>query len=498
MKRLLFVLSFIVIILWLMYPVDDKTSSKEKLSKTEIRWDWDLIEPININDFKFPKGFLWGVATSAHQVEGNCNCQWVDFERKHNLQSSGSACEHYSRYKEDIELMKYLGINAYRFSIEWSKVEPIQGYFNQDVIQHYHEVIDELLKNNILPVITLHHFTHPVWFENKGAFEKEENIKYFVRFCKKMFSEYSSKVSMWCTINEPGVYAFQGYLHGNFPPAKCDLQLMGIVSKNLILAHIEVFKALKTMKNGNRSKIGICHSITQFDPYHPGNKIEEFVTYYINHVFYDAMMQFFITGKFKFTAPKILQIILSNLDCSSPFSMLSCLKFNPDIDYSYENKEGKYVVTDILDFFGIQPYSHVLIDYTNTRADKNPSLRKGDILTDMPYCIYPESLYRAAIHASLIGVPIYITENGISDCTDNNRELYIRRYIYSMHKAIEDGCDIRGYFYWSLLDSFEWHMGYEQKFGLYEVDFNTQKRTLKNGAKIYRDIVQNYINQLHS
>jgi len=350
-------------------------------------------------------------------------------------------------------------------------------------------LIDHLISNDIIPVITLHHFTHPIWFEEKNSFEIEHNIKYFVRFAKKMFEEYSEKVSMWCTINEPGVYAFQGYLRGAFPPAKKDLQLCGIISKNLIIAHIDVYKALKSMKNGDKCQIGITHSITQYNAYHTGSrfnpvqKFEEFLSHYLNHLFYDAMMNFFITGKFEYKSPVVIQLLLTG-------TLPKRIQTYAEVKYEYPGESRKYNSKDILDFFGIQPYSNVLVDCTNTDPVKKPSLRKDDIATDMPYRICPESLYRAVHQASFIGVPIYVTENGIADAKDDRRELFIRRYLYALHKAINDGYDVRGYFYWSLLDNFEWDLGYGMKFGLYEVDFKTQKRKLRKGAEFYQKLVK--------
>ncbi|MDR3646331.1 MAG: glycoside hydrolase family 1 protein, partial [Candidatus Babeliales bacterium] len=477
----------------------------------EIRYDWKSIDskenPIKIDDLKFPKNFTWGVATSAHQVDGNCNCQWIPFENRKNwrgkqcIEQSGIACDHWNLYKDDTKLIKNLGVSSYRFSIEWSKIEPVEGEFDEDAIQHYHDMIDYLLANNIKPMITLHHFTHPIWFEDKQAFEHEENIEYFVRYCTKMFKEFSDKVHMWCTINEPGVYAFQGYIMAAFPPAKKSLQLAGIVNKHLILSHIAAYKAMKAMPNGDKSKIGITHSITIFDPENPNNAFETWLSNNINHTFYDAFLQFFVTGKFQFKAPKLLGLLLSGNPymmllkptTSAPFIKLE-LESNVEFDYS-EISDKPYDANDILDFFGVQPYSHVLVDITNLKAETEPTLREGGIKTDMPYSIYPEIMERAINVASYIGVPIIVTENGIADDKDDRRELYIRRHLYALSKVIEKGYDVRGYYYWSLMDNFEWAMGYGKKFGLYEVDFATQKRTLRTGGKYYKDFVE-YQNSL--
>jgi len=485
--------------------------SQENISKKEIRWDWNKIEPIELKDMKFPKNFMWGTATSGHQVDGNCNCQWINFENRKNwrgnqcIEQSGVACDHWNLYKKDIELIKNLGVKAYRFSIEWSKIEPYEGFFNQDAINHYHDMINALIANNLTPVITLHHFTHPQWFEDKGAFEKEENLKYFVRYCQQMFYEYSPKVPMWCTINEPGVYAFQGYVKCDFPPAKKSLELAGIVSKNLILAHIYAYKAMKSMPNGDKAQIGITHSITIFDPYHAGNSLEQWLADNLNHIFYDAMLQFFVTGKFCYKAPKIMGLFLAG----NPFMMLikptlSLIplktEFHSIVEFDYEAYTGqKYNSKDVLDFFGIQPYSHVLVDMTNTKAETHPSLREGDIPTDMPYCIYPEIMERTINAASFIGVPIYVTENGMASSagaheSDEARVLYIRRHLYALSKVIEKGYDVRGYFYWSLMDNFEWNLGYGKKFGLYEVDFKTQERKIRKGGEYYKTIVEHHNN----
>lgn len=485
--------------------------SHPDISKKEIRWDWNQIDsknsPLKPEQFNFPKNFIWGVATSAHQVEGNCNCQWSKFEADKKLEPSGMACDNWNLYKEDVKLLNELQVDAYRFSINWSKWQPTKnGPSNKEVIAHYHSLINELIQNNKMPVITLHHFDHPQWFEDLNAFEKEENIIHFVNFCKEVFNEFSDKVSMWCTINEPGVYAFQGYVRGEFPPAKLDLQMAGIVNKNLIIAHIETYKALKSMRNGNKCQIGITHSITQYHAYHepskynPLTKLEYFLEYYLNHVFYDAVMQFFITGNFEFKAPKILQLLLAgkfpNSAISLQYSLLPIKLNYAFVNYSYVNPvTKKYNSKEILDFFGIQPYSTVLINWKNKDAATAPSLRPedeqyGNIATDMPYRICPESLYRAINQASFVGVPIYITENGIADSKDDRREIFIKRYLYALQKALQDGYDVRGYFYWSLYDNFEWSFGYKMKFGLYKVNFATQERSLRKGAEFYRDVIK--------
>ena len=202
----------------------------------ETRWDWRKEEA---KPMKFPDGFVWGVATSSHQVEGGCTKNWSSWEnstdednnpRIHNDEKSGIACDHWNRYKDDIQLIKDLGVTSYRFSIEWSKVEPEEGRFDAMALEHYKNVCIALKESGIMPVVTLHHFTHPIWFEEMGAFENKENLDYFVRYSERVFDALNEYVGMWCTINEPAVYTYQGYFNGVWPPGKIDPQLAGKVS----------------------------------------------------------------------------------------------------------------------------------------------------------------------------------------------------------------------------------------------------------------------------
>ena len=199
------------------------------LSQTnpDIEWDWNAI---NTSDIHFPSSFAWGTATAAHQVEGNnTNNNWHVWERSvdekgisriHENDTSGIAADHWNRYPEDISLMTELGVNHYRFSIEWSRIEPQKGYYDLIALSHYRKMCEDLIAAGITPVATLHHFTHPIWFEEMGAFEEDENIEHFVRFSELVFKELMDIVPIWCTFNEPSVFVAQGYFNGIFPPGK--------------------------------------------------------------------------------------------------------------------------------------------------------------------------------------------------------------------------------------------------------------------------------------
>ena len=434
-----------------------------------MRWNWNKISTDKIS---FPSTFIWGTATAAHQVEGNCINNWSEFEKgikedgqpniKDN-QRSGIACDHWNRYSEDIKLIQELGVSHYRFSVEWSKIQPVQDTFDENVLSHYSKMIDMLLENNLTPVITLHHFTHPVWFDKLGAFEKEENISIFVSFCQRVFIEYSEKVEYWCTINEPGVVATQGYFSGLFPPGKKNSQLSAMVLKNLLEAHVQVYRLLKKMENGSRVKIGLVKNINQFDPWRRWHLLDWLISNTANHFFNDSTIYFLRTGIFKICIPGLAWIHHKNIDAINS-----------------------------TDFFGLNYYSHnhLKIQFS-LKEPFTMQYPDRDILTDMPYTIYGEGLYRAIQSVSTLDVPIIITENGIADAEDDRRELYIKRYIYAMSKAIKDGFDIKGYFYWSLMDNFEWAFGYDMKFGLYFVDYNTQERLLREGSKVFIKIINN-------
>jgi len=415
---------------------------------------------------------MWGTATAAHQVEGNnTNNNWYRFEhqkdssgkpRIHNNDKSGLAADHWNRYKEDIGLMNELGVKYYRFSIEWSKIEPKNGIFNEKALEHYRELCTTLIDSGLTPVVTLHHFTHPIWFEDLGGFEKEENIKHYLEFSEFVFNKLSDLVPFWCTINEPAVYVSQGYFNGVFPPGKKDPVLAGQVMKNLLNAHVAVFRHLKTLPNGMNVQIGLVKNITQFDPLRRWHILDWYFSRILNDIFTNNTIDLLTTGDFNFYLPGMANI-------------------------SYKNTDA----IGAIDFIGLNYYSRWHVKgHLNTATPFTFETRPEDIQTDMPYSIYPEGFYRAIQTISKLNKPIIITENGIADNKDDRRELFIERYLYALYKAIMDGYDIRGYFYWTLMDNFEWAEGYAMKFGLYEVDFTTQKRELRKGSLAFSKIVK--------
>ena len=435
--------------------------------------DWQAIDNAKL---KFPKDFLFGTATAEYQNSGATNCpnnNWAKFEdqknRIKNNQKSNKSCDHYNRIDEDILLMKMIGINSYRFSIEWSLIEPEEGVFDENAIDHYANLINQLIKANIKPMITLHHLTNPLWFEKKNAFEVEENIFYFKRFSKKVFEKFSDKVSLWCTINEPALYVFCGYLINKFPPGKSNPKLAGRVLKNLLKAHIEIYKELKSLKNGKESQIGIVHNYLQFEPNSNWNLIEKIASHYLSQITNQNVLKFFKTGIFSYYIPLLV---------------------NEYFDFKKDFEENNFRMTD---FVGLNYYTNPLLKFQlSLKEPLKTHARPNEIMCDMPYRLYPEGIYEAIKEVSTLNVPIYITENGMADKNDSFRKDYIKRYLYFVSKAIEDGFDVKGYYYWTLMDNFEWDEGFLIKFGLYDVNFNTKERVLKNGSKAYIDIINDF------
>lgn len=434
----------------------------------QTKWDWDSIDT---KKTKFPKDFIWGTATAAHQVEGdNDNSNWAAWEnqkdeegnpRIDNGDVSGKAANQWEFYPKDIELMKELGVDSYRFSLAWSKIQPTQDSFDEDALSHYDDLIDSLLKEGIKPMITLHHFTHPQWFQEKSAFEKKENIEYFVRFAEKVFDRYSDRVEYWCTFNEPNVFITGGYFNTDFPPGEHNIVKAGAVFENILRAHVIVYKSFKKREK-QETQIGLVQSTFQFEPYRRWHLGDWSIARLSSGIFNETTLSFFETGTMQFYLP--FQVSRTYTDAAAP---------------------------DTLDFIGLNYYSHHAYKFDFDFRTATQSLPiEDEVMTDMPYTVYTEGIYRAIKDISKLKKPIIITENGIADAKDTLRGEYIEQSLYAVSKAMDDGFDIRGFYYWSLIDNFEWALGYSMKFGLYEVDFETQERRLRDGAKSYQSIVK--------
>jgi beta-glucosidase len=405
----------------------------------------------------FPKDFLWGAATSSHQVEGGTRNDWSAWEKEnarrlaheardgfgslpnwHDIEKqatnpenyiSGAACDHYRRYEQDFDIAKSLGHNAHRFSIEWSRVEPIEGKFDEKEIEHYRQVIEALHTRGIEPFVTLWHWTLPLWLSEKGGVNHREFPKYFERYAKNVVKALGQDVKFWITLNEPDVVTSHAYMKGIWPPQKKSFFLFLKTLYILKLAHKRAYAVIK--KNAPEAEVGIAKHQVSFEMAHPT---------FINRF----------------------------------------LKYSADW---FWNRHFLSLIKHHQDFIGLNHYNRNVID---NGFYKNPNER----LTDFGWEFFPSSLYQALLELKPYSKPIYITENGIADASDSLREEFIRETLIALHQAITEGVDARGYLYWSLLDNFEWDKGFWPRFGLVAVDYKTLERTIRPSALAYARICQ--------
>lgn len=391
----------------------------------------------------FPQDFLWGAGSSAFQVEGNVkDSDWWEWEQKALPENyrSGIATDHYNRYKEDFTLAKELGHNATRLGIEWSRIEPKEGIFDQEQIDHYKEVLKYLKANGFTVMITLHHFTNPLWFSQKGGWENRKAPWYFNRYVERIVPELQPYVDLWLTINEPAVYTYLAFYTLDFPPQKKSNWSIVKVAWNMAQAHKRAYKTIH--EHIPNAKVGFANSVQSFTKIHL-HSLKESIAEWIsdltsNHFFY------LLTGM------------------------------------------------DTHDFLGLNYYTN---HYITTPKDKyfpttleNINGRKE--VSDLGWEIHPEGMFDVLMDLSSFHKPIYITENGIASTNDDRRSRFLIAYLKEIYHAIEAGADVRGYFYWSLTDNMELHRGFDPKFGLIEIDYQTQKRIPRPSAYLYKEIIE--------
>ena len=406
---------------------------------------------------RFPKRFLWGAATAAHQVEGGLHNNWTVWELEnarslaaqapykfrdldnwseiaHDAQNSanyvsGKAVDHFRRFEEDFQLLKDLGLSAFRFSIEWSRLEPEEGRWSVEAIDYYRNYLKTMKKMGITPIVTLFHFTLPVWFAEKGGFEKRRNVKYFERFVKKILEELGADISWIISINEPTVYMSEGYVTGDYPPNKTGVALALRVLLNLIYAHRQVYRLTK--KN-RRWRVSMAHHLIHF---YAGD---------------DAWL-----------------------------SRMSARVAN----YGANTFTVKRVIRQS-DFLAVNHYfSHRIYGYRVHDQDDHTS--------DLGWSLLPSGLqYVLEDLGERYDLPVMVTESGLADTDDSQRKWWISETIKAMDAAMKNGVKLLGYLHWSLLDNFEWNKGFWPKFGLIAVDRRTMKRTVRPSAKWYGAVVR--------
>ena len=394
----------------------------------------------------FPKGFLWGTSSAAYQVEGdNRNCDWWEWEQQPGRIAGGDsaavACDHYDRYREDFALLRDMGQNAHRLSIEWSRIEPSEGEFDARQIRHYRDVLGELREKAILPMVTLHHFTSPLWFVRKGGWSSAEAPRMFTRFVQRAADELGDLAGMWCTINEPNLYAASGWITGEFPPGRRgDIAAQYRVTSNMSRGHELAYLALK--KRQPDTPVGLSHHKLLFLP--------------------------------------ASRRRVDRLAAASAQAVLDRWPAGP-------GRLAK-IVEATSDYIGVAHYWAQVCAFDPRRPQDlfvrrfNP---RGVPVTDMGMASDPVWMRQVLSELKRYGKPVYVTENGIATSDDEVRRRYLPAVLEQVRLAIGDGVDVRGYFHWTNMDNFEWARGYTAKFGLIAVDRKTLERMVKPSGRLY-------------
>ena len=390
---------------------------------------------------RFPQDFLWGAATSAYQVEGNnVNADWWQWEKERGIENSGLASRHYEFYKQDFELAKSLNHNAHRISIEWSRIEPEEGKFSQEALRHYADVVLSLKDCNIEPIVTLHHFTNPIWFSNLGGWENRKAAAKFLRYCDVVIRYLAKHVNYWITINEPMIYISHSYIVGVWPPQAKSLLKAKAVEDNFVSSHIKTYRLIhKIYKELNLPKpyVSIAQNMMAFVPC--SRSLKNRFAVYLRDKWYN---------------------------------------------FGFLNKIMRHKA---MDFIGVNYYSRQLVDLerfgirnlaTDVCKNNHYPVKKNSLGWD----IYPEGLYELLLKLKKYSLPIIITENGICTPDDNLRWEYLYAHLKNIYSAMEKGVRVAGYLYWSLMDNFEWDKGFGPRFGLIDIDYNTYKRTVRESA----------------
>ena len=419
----------------------------------------------------FPKEFLWGTTTSSHQVEGdNTNNNWWQWEHTpgkiRDSYKSGQACGWWESMGKDISLMKEMNNTTHRMSLEWSRIEPEEGKFDEAAIDRYKEMICSLRDNGIEPMITLHHYTNPLWFENKGAWTQKDSVKYFKRYVSFVMKNIGQYARLWCTINEPEGYAAAGYVVGFFPPGKFSLYSCFSSLFNLLDAHVEAYNVIK--EHCPDALAGIVKNYTIFDPWSELS-------------FWDRLIANNLDRYFN-------RIVLDSLASGNPSVSL------PGWRKLAQRLQGK------VDFLGLSHYTkwlvRAILGSPNAMVNNIFNCKPGAPVSDFtkdghPYSeIYPEGIYRSLKMLKGINRPIYITGAGLPDADDSRRPSFLLTYLKQVHKAMQEGIDVRGFYHFSLIDNFEWADGWALKFGLIAFDHVSGEREMRPSGRLYGEIAK--------
>jgi beta-glucosidase len=419
----------------------------------------------------FPATFLFGTATAATQIEGGCRTSdWFAFARQPKRTRRGDtpevACDGWRRWPEDVALQRTLGFGAYRLSIEWARIEPRAGEIDHAALETYRSMLGALRDAGIEPMVTLHHFTLPMWLAERGGVLAGAFAERIARFARVAVDALGDLCRLWVTINEPNVLAAHAYLLGLWPPGEKSPMAAVRAHYALLEAHVAAYRVLKEAR-GDAALVGVAHHLRVTEPERPGERGDRLAARAFGRVFNDAFAAATYEGRMYGPLDSLVRV------------------------------QSGFRVADargMQDFFGINYYSRDLVRLSLRHAGElfvARNIPAGAEVSDVGWEVYPQGLGQLVRRwAVRSGRPIYITENGIADASDAKRGPFLVRHLAELARAVADGVPVHGYFHWSLLDNFEWAEGYGPRFGLVEVDYATQERRPRESARLYGRIAR--------
>jgi beta-glucosidase len=412
----------------------------------------------------FPAGFLWGSATSAHQVEGGDDgTDWWDWEQVpghiRDGRTSRPSCEWYraGRFVEDLDRARSLALNAHRLSLEWARLEPREGCWDAEALAYYRRVLAAVRERGMTPLVTLHHFTNPGWIARAGGWESRSTVGRFARYARRAAQELGDLCDFWLTVNEPNVYAYSAYIDGTWPPARRDMAAGFRVLANLVRAHALAYHAIHAVQP--TARVGAAHHFRCFVAANPSSPVDRLAAGVRDYLFNQLFFRALIDGLLR-----------------APMSIGQRLSY----------AKGSQ------DFIGVNYYfaERVAFDRCNPALlfSRGVVRRWPEWAPSFAGDVSPCGLYRLLVEMRSYGLPIYVAENGVFDCGGDSQAAYLVAHVAALQRAITAGAPLAGYFYWTLVDNFERAEGYVPGFGLFANDLDTQRRRERPSARVYRAI----------
>jgi beta-glucosidase len=413
--------------------------------------------------FHFPRGFLWGTATASHQVEGNnTNNQWWKWEQDgHTDGTSGLACDWWGgRWREDFDRAAETHQNAHRFSVEWSRIQPEPDKWDESALEKYRAMLRGLHDRGMTPMVTLHHFTDPLWLTEKGAWETEEVVPLFERFVRKTVEALKEYCTLWCTINEPNIYAWLGYTNSGYPPGRNNARMAVRVEANMARAHAAAYRAIHEIQK--EARVGYALHYRPMSPRTPWSPL-------------DALMR---------------NIRYNGANLAFPSAISTGVLRSPLGNIQVPEAKGTQ------DYLGLNYYSSDTVSFdirdgnqlfTHSGFPKDADLSENKFIANIPEGFFDSLKWAVRTYPN---TPIIVTENGVESADDAIRPRYLAQHVHQMWHAVNFNWPIKAYFHWSLVDNFEWALGWTQRFGLWALDVETQKRTKRPSADLYAEICE--------